>query len=288
MTLQEPAVAEPARARRPWCRRPAKKRTDPQGVVDRARRHGHPGRAPDLADGAAQGLAALLVPGAAAALPAHLPVRADPRERRRVPQVPAGRQHVRRRVGGPLLRPHVHQRPAVLARLHQHGDPRVPHAAGGVPAADHPGPDAQRGPVAPVQAEHPDHLLPAALHVRRDRRGHRVPADLRQRHGEPDHRGGRRVGDHVHAGAVLVPHDLPVVGGLADGRLGHDPLPRGPDDDRRPAVRGVPDRRRQPLAADVAHHPAGHPPDDDRAAHPQRRHVHGGAASRRSCCCPTR
>src|SRR5690606_12433209 len=77
------------------------------------------------------------------------------------------------------------------------------------------------------------------------------------------------------AAAGVVPDDLRHVGDVADGRLGDDPLSRRADHDRRPSVRGGPDRRRRPVAADLARHPAGHPAHHRDAADPQHRHVHG-------------
>ena len=147
-----------------------------------------------------------------------------------------------------------------------------------LPAADHPGADAQRGPVAPrssavVQTiSYLPHFMSVVIVA-----GHRLPAHRRRRHGQPGHRGGRRARPIAFMQEPeLVPHHLRDVGGLADRRLGHDPLPRRAHDDRRAALRGRPDRRRQPVAADLARHAARHPPDDGRAAHPQHRHVHGG------------
>ena len=73
MTLQEPIVAPAADPVSPLApalpAAPADARRVAQGVLDHARRPGHPRPAPDLAHGAAQGLAALLVPRPAADLP---------------------------------------------------------------------------------------------------------------------------------------------------------------------------------------------------------------------------
>src|SRR5215467_15812809 len=57
--------------------------------------------------------------------------------------------------------------------------------------------------------------------------------------------------------------------------MGDDPLPGRTDDDRSAPLRGGPDRRRQPVAADLVRDPSQHPDDDHDPAHPQPRHVHG-------------
>src|SRR5699024_7288938 len=72
----------------------------------------------------AAGLAAVHLRHPPADLPGDLPVRADARQRDRLPALPARREHLRRRVGGNPLRRHVHQRPRVLERLREHGDHR--------------------------------------------------------------------------------------------------------------------------------------------------------------------
>src|SRR5690606_18234018 len=220
-------------------------------------------------------LAAVHVRDPAGALPPGVPLRADDRERDRLPAVPTGRLDVRRRVGRLLLLPDVHPEQAVLGRLLEHRDPRRPHPVGLLPAADHPRAAAQRAAVADVQARGADHHLPAALHVDRDRRRHGLPAHRHQRLDQPAHRGVRWRGDPVHAARRLVPAHLPDVRGVADRRLGHHPLPRPTERERRRAPRGCADRRRQPVAAHLAHHAPGHPADDDGAAHPQHRHLHG-------------
>ena len=68
---------------------------------------------------------------------------------------------------------------------------------------------------------------------------------------------GRQNGE-LHPGRGLVPDDLRLLRGVADRRLGHDPLPGRAHPDRRHLVRGGADRRRQPVETDLARHAARH------------------------------
>ena len=76
--------------------------------------------------------------------------------------------------------------------------------------------------------------------------------------------------------AGLVPHHLRLVRGVADRRLGDDPLPRGADHDRLDLYEAARIDGANRLAADLAHHAPGHPADHDHPADPEHRHVHGG------------
>ncbi len=64
------------------------------------------------------------------------------------------------------------------------------------------------------------------------------------------------------AAAGVVPHDLRVVRGVADRRVGHDPLPRRAHHHRREPLRGRAHRRRQPAGArpGTSRCPASAPP----------------------------
>ncbi len=237
-------------------------------------------------------LAALLAARGAAHLPADLPVRADARQRHRVPPVPAGRQHVRRRVGRACATSSCSfNDPTVLAGVHQHADPRRTDAADRLPAADPARAAAQRGALRAVQADSVQiDLVPAALHVDRDRRRHGLAADgAVDGIGQPGHRvrsaATRSRSCSSRSGSARSTCRSEVWQTVGWGTILYLAALTTIDEQLYEAARIDGANR---LAADLARHAARHPPDDDRAAHPQHRHVHGGRASRRSCCSTTR
>ena len=208
---------------------------------------------------------------------AGLPLPADDRQRHRVPALQARRQHLRRVVGGPAVLPAVP------------GTTRRSGTCSPTPLV--------LGTLTLLFCFPLPIVLALLLNEVRTRRLKRfvqsvsylphflsiviVAAMVMQLLsidgiGQPGAPGRRRRRRPVPAAAGVVPHHLRLLGGLADRRLGHDPLPGRAHHHRRRPLRGGPDRRRQPVAADLARDAAGHPADDGDPADPQHRHLHGG------------